>query len=201
MSCTLVNFYLHRNWIWALKQAQISAPDHIYNTWYLLNLNFSNFSRFHKERHKAYFSSSIFCMFLYTIRSGILCLFQCNKLFPDPGRTDGAVSLFVQCHKRYIMHVRGIVITCDVPIQSERVNTILAEILWSRGSYRPTSTITKPKFLLWSQGTPCQRRKLNFAVQVTGHTVRRIEWNGTVLEATALFNAASSYWEIEPHVT
>jgi len=34
------------------------------------------------------------------------------------------------------VHVRGIVITCDIPIQSERVNTILAEILWSRGSYR-----------------------------------------------------------------
>ena len=25
--------------------------------------------------------------------------------------------------------------------------------------------------------TPCQRRKLNFAARVTGHTVRRIEWN------------------------
>jgi hypothetical protein len=34
------------------------------------------------------------------------------------------------------MHVRGIVITCDVLIQSEHVNTILAETLWSRRRYR-----------------------------------------------------------------
>jgi hypothetical protein len=37
------------------------------------------------------------------------------------------------------VHVRGIVITCDVLIQSERVNTIL-----KYREYRATSTVTEP---------------------------------------------------------
>jgi hypothetical protein len=44
------------------------------------------------------------------------------------------------CHKRNIVHVRGIVITCDVLIQSERVNTIL-----KYREYRATSMVTEPQ--------------------------------------------------------
>ena len=41
------------------------------------------------------------------------------------------------------MHVRGIVITCDILIQSERVNMIL-----KYREYRATSTVTEPILVL-----------------------------------------------------
>ena len=46
------------------------------------------------------------------------------------------------------MHVRDIVITCNVLIQSERVNTIL-----KYREYRATSTVTEPKHVAFQWRT------------------------------------------------
>jgi len=144
MSCTSINFYLHKNWIWALKQAQISTANHIYSTWYLLN----SFWGFTKQCTKHIFHLLFFCMFLmyYQKRNFMLILMQQTVSWPRQN--------WWSCEAFCSTAIRSILCMCNVLIQSEHVNTIL-----KYREYCATSTVTKPQIItpaMWCKLQHCK---------------------------------------------
>jgi hypothetical protein len=108
MSCTSINFYLHKNWIRALKQAQVSTPDHIYNTLYLLNLNF--FKLFVVSQSKAQGIVFIFYFLHISIyyRKRNFMLIPMQQSIFQPGQNWWSCEAFCSTA------IRGISCMCEV---------------------------------------------------------------------------------------